>query len=653
MDDFEKELKQGFLEEAAQLLSDAEQCFLVLESNPAETASTLDKIFRIAHNLKGSSKAVGFDDIGVFTHRWESFLLKLKNGEIPVNSGVINLLLLCNDHVRLMVDALKSDLEARTDSTAQLAMIDAMIAGGGAEPAQAGASEPSISKSASGDGFETLEPMIAGSAAAMMEETFHPDSGQTFESSEMSQSEVVGGFEGEPPPSKEELELLKLVNDSLDDLPNPALEVTREEENLVIPDPEPVVASVAPVIELKRPEVQKPSAPAAAQDESIRVSLSRLEKLINSVGELVILQTVLREQSLSGGSHLLRKTIHQMGKVTKEVQDISMSLRMVPLRQTFQKMQRIVRDTSNMLNKRVALSTQGDETELDKTVLENISDPLVHLIRNACDHGIERPEDRIKAGKNETGNVTLNAYHQSGKLVIEVKDDGGGIDGNRLVQKAIEKGILKPGAILSPQEAIHLIFHPGFSTKAQVTEVSGRGVGMDVVKTNIEALQGEVLVETELGKGTTFKVILPLTLAIIDGMVVKNEKCRFVVPLSHVHETLRPVAGDIHSSTGMGEMLLLRGENLPLFRLSRLLGQKRTEETLAKEQIAMVIRYSGQPFAVMVDDILGQQQVVIKEVGPEIQALRWMSGSAILGDGKPAIILEMNELVKPEIRGVA
>ncbi|MBU6153539.1 MAG: chemotaxis protein CheA [Bdellovibrionales bacterium] len=619
MDDFERELKVGFLEEASQLLSDAEQCFLVLESSPGD-ASTLDRIFRIAHNLKGSSKAVGFDDIGVFTHLWESFLLKLKNGETSVNSEVINLLLLCNDHVRVMVEALKQDLEARVDSTELLSRLNAMISG------------ESIAMSFSPG------PVSEATSASAFEE------------------EVHGVFEGEPPPSKEELELLKLVNDSLDDLPNPALEVTKEEENLVIPDPGPIDAEVrslpAPVFELKRAESPKASGSASTQDESIRVSLSRLEKLINSVGELVILQTVLREQSMSGGSHLLRKTIHQMGKVTKEVQDISMSLRMVPLRQTFQKMQRIVRDTSNMLDKRVSLSTQGDDTELDKTVLENISDPLVHLIRNACDHGIERPEDRIRAGKSETGNVMLNAYHQSGKLVIEVKDDGGGIDGDRLIKKAIEKGILKPDSKLSPQEAIHLIFHPGFSTKAQVTEVSGRGVGMDVVKTNIEALQGEVLVETELGKGTTFKVILPLTLAIIDGMVVKNGKFRFVVPLSHVHETLRPTGSDIQSSTGMGEMLLLRGENLPLFRLSRLLGQKRSEEQ-TKEQIAMVIRYSSQPFAVMVDDILGQQQVVIKEVGPEIRALRWMSGSAILGDGKPAIILEMNELVKPEGRGVA
>lgn len=637
MDDFERELKAGFLEEASQLLSDAEQCFLVLESNPGD-GPTLDKIFRIAHNLKGSSKAVGFDDIGVFTHRWESFLLKLKNGETAVDSEVINLLLVCNDHVRNMVEALKQDLEARTDSSELLSKLDSRIAG------------QTVSANV------VPEALVVPAPEAFSEEAFDAAlSDPPFADS--LPTGFQGGFEGEPPPSKEELELLKLVNDSLDDLPNPVLEVTKEEENLVIPEPEPIVPVVhampAPVLELKPKETRKSNANATAQEESIRVSLGRLEKLINSVGELVILQTVLREQSLSGGSHLLRKTIHQMGKVTKEVQDISMSLRMVPLRQTFQKMQRIVRDTSNMLDKRVSLNTTGDDTELDKTVLENISDPLVHLIRNACDHGIERPEERVKAGKSETGNVMLNAYHQSGKLVIEVKDDGGGIDGDRLMKKAIEKGILKPEAKLTHQEQIHLIFHPGFSTKAQVTEVSGRGVGMDVVKTNIEALQGEVLVETQLGAGTTFKVVLPLTLAIIDGMVVKNGSSRFVVPLSHVHETLRPTAGDIHSSTGMGEMLMLRGENLPLFRLSGLLGQRRAAETVAREQIAMVIRYSSQPFAVMVDDILGQQQVVIKEVGPEIRALRWMSGSAILGDGKPAIILEMNELVKPEGRGVA
>ena len=625
MDDFEKELKIGFLEEASQLLSDAEQCFLVLESTPGDGA-TLDQIFRLAHNLKGSSKAVGFEDIGNFTHLLETFLLKLKNGELTANAGIINLLLQCNDHIRMMVETLRGDLAARIDSSELMAKLEGAISG------------------------------------------IVEDSPPPSEAAPLPTPDTFSGFEGEAPPTAEELELLKLVSDSLTDLPNPTLE-TIQEEDFFIPEPKDVLPSpptpkpepVAPKplhpepeLSLARPAPPKPQAPTGgSSEESIRVSLQRLEKLINSVGELVILQTVLREQSLNSNAHLLRKTIHQMGKVTKEVQDISMSLRMVPLKQTFQKMQRIVRDTANMLDKRVTLVTRGDDTELDKTVLESISDPLVHLIRNACDHGVETPQARVAAGKAESGTITLNAYHQSGKLVIEVKDDGGGIDGNRLVAKAIEKGILKTGTELSAREAIHLIFHPGFSTKTNVTEVSGRGVGMDVVKTNIEALQGEVEVETEIGKGTTFKVILPLTLAIIDGMVVKNDGLRFVVPLAHVHETLKPRDGDVQTTVGLGDVLLLRGENLPLYNLDKLLGNNRKNKELSRDQIAMVIRYSGTPFAVLVDDILGQQQVVIKEVGREIQALKWMSGSAILGDGKPAIILEMNELVKPAVKGVA
>jgi two-component system chemotaxis sensor kinase CheA len=609
MDDFEKELKVGFLEEASQLLTDAEQCFLVLESNPNDGAM-LDKIFRLAHNLKGSSKAVGFEDIGVFTHRLESFLLQLKNGQLQIRSETISLLLTCNDHIRTMVETLKGNLDARIES---------------------------------GELIERIEKMSRGE----------------FDSEGEVPAASTAGWDDAPAPSEQEVELIKLVNDSFNGVSieplvsqaEPVIPVAPVVHEAPVPHAAPV-SQIAPVAAAKPQSGNGGSAPSN-QDESIRVSLARLEKLINSVGELVILQTVLREQSFGSNPHLLRKTVHQMGKVTKEVQDVSMSLRMVPLKQTFQKMQRIVRDTSGMLGKKVTLQTTGDDTELDKTVLENIGDPLVHLIRNACDHGVESPEVRRSRGKSENGTVTLGAYHQSGKLVIEVKDDGGGIDGKRLTEKAIEKGILKPGTELPEHEAIRLIFHPGFSTKAQVTEVSGRGVGMDVVKTNIESLQGEVQVETVLGQGTTFKVVLPLTLAIIDGMVVQNAGCRFVVPLSHVHETLKPAPEDVKETTGMGEVLLLRGENLPLYRLNKLLGDRKAAEKRASEQIAMVIRYSKQPFAVLVDDVLGQQQVVIKEVGKEIQGLKWMSGSAILGDGKPAIIIEMNELVKPASKGAA
>jgi two-component system chemotaxis sensor kinase CheA len=323
-------------------------------------------------------------------------------------------------------------------------------------------------------------------------------------------------------------------------------------------------------------------------------------------------------------------------------------------------MQRIVRDTSSDLGKKVNLILEGEDTELDKTILERISDPLVHLIRNACDHGIESPTQRVAAGKGETGTLKLSAFHQSGKLVIKISDDGAGIDPEILRRKASEKKIISPNAQLTDKEAISLIFHPGFSTKAVVTDVSGRGVGMDVVKFNIESIQGEVLIDTEVGKGTTFKILLPLTLAIIDAMVVKLNDLRYVIPLSHIQESVKLEQKDVKKTTGLGEILLLRGDNIPLFHLTDLLIKKNTLKNENAHSIAVVIKSSQETFAVIVDDIIGQYQVVIKKLGSEIQELKGIAGSAILGDGKPALILELAELVNKnkkvfnsDLRGVA
>jgi two-component system chemotaxis sensor kinase CheA len=303
-----------------------------------------------------------------------------------------------------------------------------------------------------------------------------------------------------------------------------------------------------------------------------------------------------------------------------------------------------VRDTAQLLGKKVHLHLQGEETELDKTVLESISDPLVHLIRNAVDHGIESAAKRREAGKSEEGNVRLSAFHESGKLVIEIRDDGGGINGAVLLAKAKEKGVIPANAVLSEKECVHLIFHPGFSTKQEVSEVSGRGVGMDVVRTNIEMLQGEIQIQTEVGKGTTFRVILPLTLAIIDGMVVRCGEERFVIPLSQVHESVRPATADVQFNVGVGEVLLLRGECLPMLRLGLVLGRKAARDVT--DSIAIVIRASGKPYAIIVDDIVGQYQIVIKKLGQELSRLKVFSGSAVLGDGRPAFILDPPELAK-------
>jgi two-component system, chemotaxis family, sensor kinase CheA len=698
MDDFEKELKLGFLQEAQQLLADTEQCFLQLESD-ANNPSILEQIFRLAHNFKGSSKAVGFDEMGAFTHEFESLLLKIKNGELTQTTASLNLLLRCNDHLRMMVETLTGDLDASIDSQELTELIKLAQQGklpdaGAADspPEEAPVEEPPFALPddsallAAAEAHFPEEPeapavMAAAVPEAHSEEIINeapPPASEPIDPLQAAFDAAAAEFaasinaearakvEGVPQQILKESDLSDLLAQettrsieqppvapeammSSDPVPAPKVEAVSKVEAApalqAAPKPEEHKAPEAPVA--KAEAKPKSGAPAGgAVDDSIRVSLTRLEKLLNFVGEMVILQSVLREQAQSLQALQVRKTVHQLGKVTKEVQDISMSLRMVPVKQTFQKMQRIVRDTAQVLGKKVTLHLQGEDTELDKTVLEHLGDPLVHIIRNAVDHGIESAEKRKEKGKIDGGNVYLSSYHQGGKLVIEVKDDGGGINTQVLTQKAIEKGILKPGTVLPEKDAVNLIFHAGFSTKAQVTEVSGRGVGMDVVKTNIEKLSGEIQITTVLGEGTTFKVFLPLTLAIIDGMTVKCGNDRFVLPLAHVHETLKPEEADIQFATGLGEILILRGENLPLFRLDKLLNQKPDPKKKQNEGIAVVVRATEKPFAVFVDDIIGQNQIVIKKLGLELSNLRGFGGSAILGDGRPSLILELPELIQ-------
>ena len=629
MDDFEKELKLGFLDEAAQAIDEVEQSFLSLEANPEDKA-VLDKIFRLAHNLKGSSKAVGFEQMGAFTHEFETLMLKLKNGEMEVLPPTINLMLRCNDFIRQMVSGLKENLEAQFEFQDLIHEIEnakqgQFAAAAASEVNESEGAEPSSEdledKIMQEEQVELSSPMPPEEAVielssvdlGSLESAPVPDASafNELDINEISATKPVGSLKANEDFSfQEELEnVLSEVKKLTDQIPSQknvlakkkhlaevptvgteeqisTLPVTNPPEMKLVKNEEVIPAApvaveapqvnVAPVsttpVTANKESNKAASSPAAAKtaavaDESIRVSLSRLEKLQNYVGEMVILQSVLREQLNDSSSLVVKRTAHQLGKVVKEIQDISMNLRMVPVKPTFQKMQRIVRDTAQALNKDILFKISGEETELDKTVLEKINDPLVHLIRNSVDHGIEPADQRVAKGKKAQGEVQLNAYHQSGKLVIEVKDDGGGLDAEKLKKVAISKGILKPGQVLTEYESWNLIFAPGFSTKEQVTDVSGRGVGMDVVKTNIQELSGEIQIASEKNVGTTFKVVLPLTLAIIDGMVVSVNSDRYVIPLSHVHESLKPDAGQIQFNTGLGEVLLLRGENLPLYRL--------------------------------------------------------------------------------------
>lgn len=598
MNDFEKEVKLDFLAEAIQLLNDSEQAFLALEGDK-NNANLMNEIFRLAHNLKGTSRAVGFGDVAEFTHEMENLILKVKDGQVPITDSIVSLLLECNDHVSVMIKTLNMDLDARFSSVDVIAKIKLALAGQLIE--------------------EEEEPAPVAEAPSV-----------EFISAE--DTALLENFERDLEASREVLS---------------AGEKEEQAHSFLPPEPVKPTLTVVPDKAVEKPieytEAKKVTPTKATEDDSIRVSLARVEMLNNVVGELVIIQTVLNQHREEVENPLMLKSLSHLGKLSKEIQTISMSLRMVPLKQTLQKMQRIVRDTSKALDKKVLLEIIGEETEIDKTVLEHLADPLVHIIRNAVDHGLESTSDRVKNGKSEEGRVSIKAYHEGNNLVIEIRDDGKGINPKIIREKAIEKKVISANANMTDDELVNLIFHPGFSTKAEVSEISGRGVGMDVVKTNIEKLSGEVKVTTELGAGSVFKVVLPLTLAIIEAMVTKIGDERYIIPLGQIYESLSPTADLVHHVNGVGDCLKLRGQVIPMFKIGSAL-QRPHKEKSVHEQIAIIVNSEEKNFAVLVDDILHQQQVVIKKLGGEIKNQKGFMGSSILGDGRPAFILDLFEL---------
>ncbi|WP_141731868.1 chemotaxis protein CheA [Oligoflexus tunisiensis] len=539
MDDMESVIRKTFLDEATQLLQEAEQSFLLLETAPHDIQN-LDRIFRIAHNIKGSAKAVQLDELGAFVHELESILLKLKKGELAIDTRAVNLLLQCHDLLLAWIGALHKDDRSTVEFRPLLLEMQ---------------------------NFQSAAPTVPSLPPA-----------------------ASNGFH------------------EFTDTP----------------------AAAAP----------------AHKDVSLRVSLNRVDTLVNDVGELVILQTVLKQNKHQIPSVLLQKTIDQLAKITRGIQESSMSLRMVPLQPVFQKMQRVLRDTSKSLHKDVVLHTAGEDIEMDKTVVDNLGDPLVHLIRNAVDHGIESTEGRRQAGKPERSNVWLTAQHQGGRLVLEVRDDGDGLRAANIRKKAVERGLIAPDAVLPDAEIHHLIFAPGFSTKNQVTDVSGRGVGLDVVKTNINQLKGELQLESIEGQGTCFRIILPLSLAIIDGMIVRlNDSERYIVPTSQVHEIIELSASEFCAMGRNQEVISRRGETIPLFHLDKILGRTASRKK-GSRGVAIISRFNQKEYGFLAESIVSQQQVVIKQLGRDLKKISSVSGSAILGDGKAALILDLEEIAK-------
>ena len=388
----------------------------------------------------------------------------------------------------------------------------------------------------------------------------------------------------------------------------------------------------------------------AKADQSVKVSTQRMDSLVNLVGELVIAQLMVVQDPVVSKIHdqRLSRNLAHLGKIVRDLQETSMSLRMVTLKATFQKMARLVRDVAAKAGKRIQLEVEGEDVELDRNVVEEIGDPLVHMIRNACDHGIEPADERRKAGKNETGTLRLRAYHSGGSIVIEVEDDGRGLSRERILKKCLEKGLIDPTrnlAEIPDSEVFNYIFLPGFSTAEKVTDISGRGVGMDVVRRNIEALRGSVEIRSTPGKGSTFSMRLPLTMAIIDGMVVRVGGQRYIVPTLNIERSFRPTPEQLTMVLQKGELVRVRDGLLPIYRLQRIFNLADGARELS-QGLLLVLEHGKRRACVFVDEILGQQQVVIKSLGDSQPQIRGVSGGAILGDGRVALIVDVGGLLE-------
>ncbi len=411
--------------------------------------------------------------------------------------------------------------------------------------------------------------------------------------------------------------------------------------------PGPAPAPTPPKPADKPAKAEAEASSAALASRSIRVNIDKLDQLNNLVGELVIAEAMVTHNADLQGLRLdnFDRAAHQLSLITSAIQDVSMSLRMIPIDATLKKMIRLVHDLSAKAAKKVDLQLAGTETEIDRTVAELISDPLVHMVRNAVDHGLETPDDRRKVGKSDVGILRIEAKHQAGEVLIIITDDGRGLNRDKIEKKGLERGLLTPGTSYRDEDIYKLIFEPGFSTADKITDVSGRGVGMDVVRKNIEKIRGRVEIETEAGVGTTFTIHIPLTLAIIHGMLVQVGRDRYIIPLLAIRESLQPDTSALNSVVGRGEMLSIRGELLPLFRLSRLFATADATERI-EDGIVVVVEDGAARIALLVDGLLGQQQTVVKSLGDTFGQMDGISGASILSDGRVGLILDIAGMIK-------
>ena len=646
---------QTFFDEADELLADMEQHLLDLVPE-APDSEQLNAIFRAAHSIKGGAGTFGFTILQETTHLMENLLDEARRGEMQLNTDIINLFLETKDIMQEQLDAYKSSaepdaasfeyicnalrqlaLEAKGETapavvnTAKLSVVDAAARPDSAPDAPAGKLRVVLSRLKENE-VNLLEEEL-GNLATLSNVVKGKDSLAATLDGGIGQDDIVA--------------VLCFVIEA------DQIAFETEAAAVEVPAPAeiaPAVVAAAPALKAVPKETAAPARgekPAARSSEStsIRVAVEKVDQLINLVGELVITQSMLAQRSNELDPVTHGDLITSMGQLQRNARDLQesvMSIRMMPMEYVFSRFPRLVRDLASKLNKQIELTLMGSSTELDKSLIERIIDPLTHLVRNSLDHGIELPENRVAAGKSPVGNLILSAEHQGGNICIEVTDDGAGLNRERILAKAISQG-MAVNENMTDEEVGMLIFAPGFSTAEQVTDVSGRGVGMDVVKRNIQEMGGHVEIQSKQGAGTTIRILLPLTLAILDGMSVKVADEVFILPLNAVMESLQPREEDLHPLAGGERVLEVRGEYLPLVELWKVF-EVDGAKTEATQGIVVILQSAGRRYALLVDQLIGQHQVVVKNLESNYRKVPGISAATILGDGSVALIVDVSAL---------
>ncbi|MGP2932749.1 chemotaxis protein CheA [Serratia nevei] len=650
---------QTFFDEADELLADMEQHLLELDPL-APDIEPLNAIFRAAHSIKGGAATFGFSVLQETTHLLENLLDGARRQEMSLSTEIINLFLETKDIMQEQLDAYKTSQQPDAESFEYICQALRQLALEAQQQQEAPAAQPAVQ-----------QPVVKPAAAPAAIEGGMRISLNGLKASEIPlMLEELGnlGEVKDPHQTEHSLDVTLLTSASEDDI-SAVLCFVLEPEQISFSTPtqsEPAVteaslpaavaapeAAPAPVANAAPPAAKPAAAPAeapkarakASESTSIRVAVEKVDQLINLVGELVITQSMLAQRSgtLDPVNHGdLLNSMSQLERNARDLQESVMSIRMMPMEYVFSRYPRLVRDLAGKLNKQVELTLQGSSTELDKSLIERIIDPLTHLVRNSLDHGIEEPGTRIAAGKSAVGNLVLSAEHQGGNICIEVIDDGAGLNREKILAKAASQGLAVSDS-MSDEEVGMLIFAPGFSTAEQVTDVSGRGVGMDVVKRNIQEMGGHVEIRSQAGKGTTIRILLPLTLAILDGMSVKVNDEVFILPLNAVMESLQPQAEDLHPLAGGERVLQVRGEYLPLVELYRVF-EVEGAKTDATQGIVVILQSAGRRYALLVDQLIGQHQVVVKNLESNYRKVPGISAATILGDGSVALIVDVSAL---------